>query len=1466
MNKKKIGFAVAIVPVLAAGTVTMASVYKSGTDFKPSQNDREIQANQVVFDGDESGVDRQQKDKKKESSLLNDKQDDKEKEETQLKDQADYLFENGKVPTKSAGVVDEANTDTQIPDQNNEEETKKPEETYNIVKDPSKADTELNGKTQTGGNNSGNSGNSSSSGNSGNSNNKNNTGKTDPVPTKTPNSDSGNNTAKATPTPAPTTIPEPTRAPAPTAAPVPQPTAAPSRPASTVKDPESKKSNPAIGGGSGQISFKPYVDGITPAVDDEDDGSNRSIVIEQSSYNSGSVLYEGQTVTRKDIYNSLDTLVYSADGTGYLWGDEALDKYVRIEAVSFDGGKTWITDFPVTIPENLGEGKMIIQASYRMSTKDTVWKKRLVPYIPKENRIFILSDQVSEDEETISEDKILNEDQHPEVGNVLNLFRYQENILDRNNLTSLFPGWKEDGKLVPWLYTVTRGRHILEPAETVPLDSSYTAKLVYEWMSDDYEVDNQYSNLVYLQTLTSFTDKAQQAYYVGTDKRQYRKVSVPEYIQAVIIDAGSGLSTDYLEIPDTVLYIEGTENGLDVDQGYLVSSENRNYASTKEGVLTNKAQTSYLAIPHQMLKMTVPETVTQVSLTSDNNLQELYLEARSLDLMPEISYQRLHNCKTVIDENLLNDFIERNYKAIAAGTGNTVAAEENPDITYTVQNEGIVSNEGKLRKVLSTGRKSCILSNSVKTVQNGALEDQEEMTVLTMPGNGNTVELEAGCLSGTQIDTIRCYSQQQYDSVVEQLERAGAPEGVSVELLGTSREGFSYSITTKDDKEEVILIEAPKDITYFDGTVTSQDGTALTVSTIDDSAFANCTELVWAFFPESVDTIGYQAFANCTSLQGVLIRNKDTITIANMAFDNCNSLRFIASNAMTGNLEDDSVPEVKDSAGNLLTYVPTNANGYSGRCVNFTEESGVYGYDVVDIGGDGKMLYGLNADGNPWLGLRSGLEVSDQVVLPLSTQEIFSYAMELTSSGSGSFSINWEELWGLWAFDPGVFANSQLGGAVVLQDNAFVGTEVFAGCHNITSAEIPGYSIQFAEGVFAQCSSLTSVTLGYMGLNSYLYSNTFIGCDALRDITFTGTAPELAVYGTQGFQFNSEWSQEEERERIRIHVPQGTEESYLKKWRYMFCGYYDWGVETAYLRMWEDIQWEFIDQSTWEFPPDEQVDSILESRLLESENGIRIMLGMEQAAEPTDFYPYRFRDYEVTLIGVPSYIQDLDIAEERENMGLPSIASVSYIASGTFSRCSGLRSLTVPDSVTGIYENVFSGVNTEKIVLNFQSMTPPQLMMNSEGGAYSFGVEDSRLEIHVPEGCEETYITEWSSALAGSDDEKALQEAANRIRQMMGLDPVEGTEDESVSLFSDGTQQNEEETEEIVEIEETEEADDSISFEIPAEEETASDPEPSDSPEDDSSEEDDTSEDPGSEPETEADVETSVENEEEIQE
>lgn len=145
-------------------------------------------------------------------------------------------------------------------------------------------------------------------------------------------------------------------------------------------------------------------------------------------------------------------------------------------------------------------------------------------------------------------------------------------------------------------------------------------------------------------------------------------------------------------------------------------------------------------------------------------------------------------------------------------------------------------------------------------------------------------------------------------------------------------------------------------------------------------------------FPESVKKIAYKAFEDCIGLQGILINSTDTITIGNDAFSGCDTLRFVASNALEGIFEDGYTPYISDNCSyyscQYYFYAPTGCVGYFDGCLSFTEEFGVASYDLVNIGGDAKMLYGLDEEGSPWLGLRSGENVADQVSLPESTTEL----------------------------------------------------------------------------------------------------------------------------------------------------------------------------------------------------------------------------------------------------------------------------------------------------------------------------------------------------------------------------------------------------------------------------------------------------------------------------------------------
>lgn len=1445
MKKKNIGIAVVSVPILAAGTVALASSYRDSTDFKPSDTEQELQVNQVVFDGSETGTGHSKKKNGEESHLLKNTNNG---EEAHLEEEANYLFENAQMHTESVGILDDTNKTTTEKTEDTAEEAEQPEKVYNIMKDASKADTSLdnpasssnqNGtagakENSSSGSSSGshsssnkhstssttkpshsdNSGNNGNNGSNGNSSNPGNNGNND-------NSGNGGNSSTTKPTPTPIPV---------------------RKPAETAKDPESIKNN-------GMITGKPYTDGVKPGKETEEDGSNSSIIIQPASDIDAFTLYEGQTVTRKDIYNALDTMVYGKDEVIYVWGADALDKYIKIDAVSFDNGKSWTDNFPVTIPSNPESGQIQIRVYYRLSVNDSKWQERIVSYEVKKNRIFVLASQLTEENQTIDRKDILNSiDQHPDVGTNINLLRYQSDLLGREPLTELFPGWTENGEPVSWFYKAGTGRHILEPADKVKLDPSYTVQLEHQWMSDEYDVGSEYDNLCYLQTLTDCTDKA--VTVVKNGGTQYRMLSVPQYIQAVIIDKDANVDTDYMEIPDSVLYFRSSDTGLIVRKGYQVNSDNLKYTTTDDGILINKRGTEYIAIPYDIKSLTIPETVNRAVITQNNQISEIRLNAEILDEMPEIAYKNLKNCNTIIKNELLNTYVEQNYKSILEGENNTISAFDDPDTTYKVENESLVSSQGKLRYVLHTGRNNFTIPEDVTTVQSDAFNETSGLTTVIMPKNGKPVTLEKDCFAGSEIRKIHCYSADQFYSIADQLEQSGAPEDVTIELLDISADGISYSASEKDGEEVVTVVDVPDTITSFDGNLMLEDESEIMVTAIGDGAFENCTKLKWVYLPETVNYIGYQAFRNCSALEGLFISTEDFVYIGNQSVDGCDSLRFIASNAKKAEIQDEYAPLIQDSFGNSCFYVPTGSEGYTSGCVYFTAESGVYGYEMVDIGDGHQMLYGVDDDWQPWLGLRSETEVSDQVQLPATTIELYCGAMEGTHSTSGQYELNWEELTNLYAFDQGAFSNSELGGDIVLYgndvwgDGSYISSSVFSGCRNITSVYIPNEQYYIGEYTFTDCTSLQKVKIKGGATGCSIYPGAFYNCSELSDITFESSLPpSMITYGTSRCQFNAAWSQEEESEKLKIHVPQGSETDYIKAWRYPWCGYVDTGDETAYMRMWDGIQWDNIDWDSWEFPSDEKTIELLEKELLTKENYLRRMLGMDSVTEPTDLYHYRYNAQGLTLLGVPSGLESLDLGFTWD-MEIPLFSSFNYIGSNAFKKAVNLKKLTIPDTVQGIFENAFTGVHSEKLTLNFEGITPPSLIRDTSDNIFEFGIDDSEIELKVPDGYEEIYIKEWRYALSGYEDLEEVRQvvteelkkasengeepteaeindavawkllpAENRIRVMMGLEPTEKpaelSTEEKTETFADG-----EEKEEIETPDENAEEDSSGSMEI----------------------------------------------------
>lgn len=1345
-NKQKAVIAAVAVPVIAAGTVAIGAAYQNGNRFEPSDTDRQMQKNQIVFSDDQNLGEEDQNKNKDDSELVQKDQNANDQTSRNQQDTADYLFQQGvQSDQNNAGRVVVANGSTGGQAWNGTGAAGTGDNVYNISGDGSGSNLVIGGHIPSEIVN----GNQISDGNGG-------TGNNGVASDSDKTSDRDNSDSNAKPTP------EPDHG------------GSTERPSASAKDPDSEKILPSTD------------DGIINKRFEEDsslvDTEGRVVILPGYEYRTGSSLYKGQaSVDEKMIYNSLYTFVWGDDGVRYVWDSEAFGKYIKIDRISFDGGQTWITDFPVTIPNDTLTSDMLIEVSYRLMMSSS-WTVRDITYPLKESRVFVLSKEIEKADSVIDKDTILNFDQYPEPDSLLNLFYYEYYYLGQDRLTELFPGWEEDGKLVPWFYSATVGRHILEPAQKVPLSDDYIVKLKNQWMSDDYKVGFEYSNLCYLQTLTDFKSTAVHNLQGSgfLDWLLYNELEVPKYVQAVVLDDSKKTrQVDYLKLPDTVLYVADTGSSLHVNYGYIVDENNPNYISTEDGLLLSRDETEIAAVPYQRTSLAVADNVKKVQVSTDNQLKEIRLKADSLDKMPTLTYKNLKNCKIIVSDDLLESFLIENYAQMAQGKGNCVAASSQPDVTYILSNRIIINNAGEACKVLANGSTTLALPDGVGQINKDALQDTPEITTLILPKNGQAVTLEPGCLTNSGINRIRCYSQKQYDAIEDGLESSGTAYEIEVELVGTSQEGYSYSVTEEDGIQAVTLLDVPEDLEAFDGTLTADDGTLLDITEIADRAFADSKKLKWVSLPNSVTDIGYQAFQNCTSLEGVLIRTSFIITIGDEAFDGCESLRFVASNAYYGIMENDYDPIVTDERGQAMSYyyffVPTGSFGYTGHCISFSEESGVFGYELVDIGGDGKMLYGTNAMGQPWQGLRSGSKVADEVTLPVTTGELFYYAMADTTSPSGGYKVNWSDLPDTQYLDTGCFQNSDLSGMVTFGNDYTLGDYALADCSGITNLVMPGEKVALNEAAFQNCSSLKSVEFGGFSTYSNIPMDVFQGCNLLRNITFTTKeAPSLQLYGTVGYRFNYDWTVEEETQNLRIHIPEDAICNYVKKWRYPMCGYISYASQPAYIQMRGDLMWDHINWDTWEFPTDEEIDQYAEEKLLAVENRLRTMFGETAVSEPTELYQYHESGGFSTLVRVPTYLKELRL--DSDTLDLPAQWYLDYVGANAFSRAKNLQKVTIPESLVGIYANAFAGVESDMVTLEFEAtLLPTNLLTETEGEDFSFGVDDSHVKLIIPEGSEAAYRKLWQYQLAGYKDETAMRQAVTEqlTDSETGVEPTE---------------------------------------------------------------------------------------------
>ncbi len=892
-------------------------------------------------------------------------------------------------------------------------------------------------------------------------------------------------------------------------------------------------------------------------------------------------LYFGQKLNAWTIFCALNTTyTYRAAGsnssTGYRWEctQEEFDAYPYFQIVS------WTDAEGNANPAICPQSDLSVTVRYRFSETGE-WHEQTVTCTPEASRVYILGETREDGTATIlgwSDAETLNllaqdSDQlsidagTEDLGTSITgrALRDLDYVRDDDTLTHLLLGWEEAGEELGSIYTVTPGRHVIQPSGFTELDEGYSVRL------QNYQLQFGDDETVYASTLQTLVNVDESA--LASDGEAELELTVPEGVQAVDdarddLTRATACSLGTVELPASALYYN-TDGPFIVQERYTVDEGSASYASTGSGILTNKDGSTYAGIPAADEELDVPSGVRRVQVQQVNSLNLITVHGTDGEA-PTLQTDNLRNCALVVDDDIFDAFIEANYAALTAcGDGGLLMSRASDPEAYYTCLDGMIYSKDDLVRVNNNGSNTVFVQTST-TIKTGAFEGTTDVSYLVLFSDGDYV-LEPDSLAGGNIATIFCFTEKQAAGIEAQLTQAGAPDA-RVIVAQMSAEDMLYYYA---EDGAVTLFSDQGLAESFDGTVTDEDGSKVSVNTIASHAFAGNTSLAQVSLGFSVTSIESGAFAGCSSLASLQLDSATpaSLTLASPDTPFC----------FTDSAEDDELMGISVPAGSEASYLAA----WIYPCAGYADYDDCYakvqraltqeqGACPAETQVRERMAQELLAPENHLRRMLSLPEVEASTVIVDSTPEPEG-EYEFTSGENGAYTLT-----------------AAPTGAVTADLDAVVPED----CTSLT----------IAAGAFEACTNLERVDLGTKV--SSIESGAFAGCDGVTVAVAAGRAANIALAGGSAdapFTFGAS---------IVLEVPEAEREALLAAWPMQSLGY----TSSDELDNWAfRLAWSYIATGS----PISKATAYINDRLLEQENYLRGLMGLDLIST-TDQLTYQY--------------------------------------------------------------------------------------------------------------------------------------------------------------------------------------------------------------------------------------------------